>query len=315
MTLNTFHLAGHGAGVNVTLGIPRLREILMTANNNIKTPTMTLPLSSINQQKAIARNLAEKFKRVTLKDVAERLEVETQLAKNGSLKVWEYRVALYFQKERGDLERMLRERFIVVLLKLIEKEKKLLGIAKTVQMIATQKGEEEIPAAPKEEDEDEKKEGEEEGVEGEEEEGEEGEEEEVDSKVREIMQPDNLEEIIKFQPEKKDTNELEGTEFKDSVFKFTVRVGVRGRKKILIRKVVERALSEVAVQQLRGIKDCFIVEQKNEKGKKELALQTDGVNFGILWHLAEQIQLDRVSSTDLDATLRFYGVSGLVTVD
>ena len=29
MTLNTFHLAGHGAG-NVTLGIPRLREIIMT---------------------------------------------------------------------------------------------------------------------------------------------------------------------------------------------------------------------------------------------------------------------------------------------
>lgn len=30
MTLNTFHLAGRG-DVNVTLGIPRLREILMTA--------------------------------------------------------------------------------------------------------------------------------------------------------------------------------------------------------------------------------------------------------------------------------------------
>jgi DNA-directed RNA polymerase I subunit RPA1 len=43
MTLNTFHLAGHG-GANVTLGIPRLREILMTATENIKTPLMTLPL-------------------------------------------------------------------------------------------------------------------------------------------------------------------------------------------------------------------------------------------------------------------------------
>jgi len=29
MTLNTFHLAGHG-GTNVTLGVPRLREILVT---------------------------------------------------------------------------------------------------------------------------------------------------------------------------------------------------------------------------------------------------------------------------------------------
>lgn len=38
MTLNTFHFAGRGE-MNVTLGIPRLREILMTANTNIKTPS------------------------------------------------------------------------------------------------------------------------------------------------------------------------------------------------------------------------------------------------------------------------------------
>ena len=43
MTLNTFHLAGHG-GANVTLGIPRLRELLMTAAAQIKTPSMLLPL-------------------------------------------------------------------------------------------------------------------------------------------------------------------------------------------------------------------------------------------------------------------------------
>ncbi|KAJ3524126.1 hypothetical protein NM208_g12176 [Fusarium decemcellulare] len=41
MTLNTFHLAGHSAK-NVTLGIPRLREILMTASNKISTPAMSL---------------------------------------------------------------------------------------------------------------------------------------------------------------------------------------------------------------------------------------------------------------------------------
>lgn len=37
MTLNTFHFAGRGE-MNVTLGIPRLREILMTAGQSIKTP-------------------------------------------------------------------------------------------------------------------------------------------------------------------------------------------------------------------------------------------------------------------------------------
>lgn len=41
MTLNTFHLAGHAAK-NVTAGIPRLREILMTASKKISTPAMSL---------------------------------------------------------------------------------------------------------------------------------------------------------------------------------------------------------------------------------------------------------------------------------
>ena len=44
MTLNTFHMAGRGEA-NVTLGIPRLREILMTAASKIKTPVMTLHLN------------------------------------------------------------------------------------------------------------------------------------------------------------------------------------------------------------------------------------------------------------------------------
>src|SRR5271155_3971956 len=45
MTLNTFHLAGFGAG-NVTLGVPRLREIIMVASRKIKTPTVELTMRS-----------------------------------------------------------------------------------------------------------------------------------------------------------------------------------------------------------------------------------------------------------------------------
>ena len=52
MTLNTFHFAGHGAA-NVTLGIPRMREIIMTASASIKTPQMTLPiLDDVNDTEA-----------------------------------------------------------------------------------------------------------------------------------------------------------------------------------------------------------------------------------------------------------------------
>ena len=47
----------------------------MTANNNIKTPTMTLPLqlpSSLDlpEKQFIAKSIAAQFKKVTLRDVA-----------------------------------------------------------------------------------------------------------------------------------------------------------------------------------------------------------------------------------------------------
>lgn len=66
MTLNTFHFAGRGE-MNVTLGIPRLREILMMASANIKTPSMDIPIKA-NQERA-AEKLRISLNRVTLADV------------------------------------------------------------------------------------------------------------------------------------------------------------------------------------------------------------------------------------------------------
>jgi len=42
MTLKTFHFAGV-ASMNVTLGVPRIREII-NAVKNIATPIITIPL-------------------------------------------------------------------------------------------------------------------------------------------------------------------------------------------------------------------------------------------------------------------------------
>ncbi|KAH8066040.1 hypothetical protein JL722_435 [Aureococcus anophagefferens] len=71
MTLNTFHLAGHGAG-NVTLGIPRLREIIMTASDHIKTPQITLPLTSRDESAmARARTFADGLNKVCLLELAD----------------------------------------------------------------------------------------------------------------------------------------------------------------------------------------------------------------------------------------------------
>ena len=69
MTLNTFHLAGHSAK-NVTLGIPRLREIVMTASKQISTPTMTLEILE-----ELSKEDGAKFaKGITALSIAEILE-------------------------------------------------------------------------------------------------------------------------------------------------------------------------------------------------------------------------------------------------
>ena len=64
MTLNTFHMAGRGEA-NVTLGIPRLRELLMTAAKRVKTPVMKLPLRA-GASKADAEALAARMRKLRL---------------------------------------------------------------------------------------------------------------------------------------------------------------------------------------------------------------------------------------------------------
>nr|CAB3468405.1 unnamed protein product [Digitaria exilis] len=73
--LNTFHLAGRGE-MNVTLGIPRLKEILMTASANISTPIMEAPLLADRTWEDAVR-LAAKLRRVRVADVVEKIEVCT----------------------------------------------------------------------------------------------------------------------------------------------------------------------------------------------------------------------------------------------
>ena len=70
--LNTFHFAGFGAK-NVTLGIPRLREIIMTASPNLKTPSMTLTLAGdYAKDQEMATQLTHKISRLTMKNVLQK---------------------------------------------------------------------------------------------------------------------------------------------------------------------------------------------------------------------------------------------------
>ncbi len=78
MTLNTFHFAGHGAA-NVTLGIPRLREIVMTASQRIQTPIMRLPTLA-EMDRDDLKQLCKDGSRLVLSQVVEEAVVTEKIS-------------------------------------------------------------------------------------------------------------------------------------------------------------------------------------------------------------------------------------------
>ncbi|XP_021439203.1 DNA-directed RNA polymerase I subunit RPA1 [Oncorhynchus mykiss] len=131
MTLNTFHFAGRGE-MNVTLGIPRLREILMIASSSIKTPMMSIPV--LNTKKAIKRvkTLRKKLTRVCLAEVLHKVDVlETLRVKNKQQKDRVFKIIFRFlSPERYQEDKMLtphqilhymENRFFRLLLEAIKK--------------------------------------------------------------------------------------------------------------------------------------------------------------------------------------------------
>ncbi|KAF2753803.1 DNA-directed RNA polymeras-like protein I subunit [Pseudovirgaria hyperparasitica] len=100
MTLNTFHLAGHSSK-NVTLGIPRLREIVMTASAKISTPEMTLPLRN-NVSEEEGQKLAKYLDRLPLSAIIDTASVTEKLGQgigHGEARMYEISLHFYPSKE------------------------------------------------------------------------------------------------------------------------------------------------------------------------------------------------------------------------
>ncbi|KAG8857445.1 hypothetical protein FRB96_005744 [Tulasnella sp. 330] len=141
MTLNTFHFAGHGAA-NVTLGIPRLREIVMTASEHPQTPTMTLPIKGGTTREAID-TFCKKANRLTLSEVIDDVQVTERLVIVGAVRKRQFTVQLnlfppaHYEKEyRVTKEELLvtfGRAFPMRLKAEIAKELKKMGIATKMQ--------------------------------------------------------------------------------------------------------------------------------------------------------------------------------------
>lgn len=147
MTLNTFHLAGHSTK-NVTLGIPRLREIVMTASNNISTPTMTLHLNPELSEEEGER-FAKGISKLTLAEVIDTVSVSERIDKGvgyATAKIYEIRLDLFPSEEYHrqyaidiqDVLRTLEYKFIPRLAKTIKKELTNKGDAKLLKRSAAQ---------------------------------------------------------------------------------------------------------------------------------------------------------------------------------
>ncbi|XP_033920786.1 DNA-directed RNA polymerase I subunit RPA1 [Melopsittacus undulatus] len=132
MTLNTFHFAGRGE-MNVTLGIPRLREILMVASANIKTPMMSVPVFNTKKALKKVKRLKKKLTRVCLAEVLQKVEIEESLrVKCKQDKHRLYKIKFYFlpyeyyQEEKcvkpRDILHFMETRFFKICLEAIKRK-------------------------------------------------------------------------------------------------------------------------------------------------------------------------------------------------
>ncbi|KAL9599219.1 MAG: hypothetical protein Q9219_004000 [cf. Caloplaca sp. 3 TL-2023] len=131
MTLNTFHLAGHSAK-NVTLGIPRLREIVMTASRFISTPTMTLPLIGELDESA-GNRFAKLVTKLTLAEVVDSVSITERIGRGTgyeTAKIYDIRLDLFpsdecmetYAIDTSDVLRAIEMELIPELIRAMKKE-------------------------------------------------------------------------------------------------------------------------------------------------------------------------------------------------
>ncbi|KAK1642603.1 hypothetical protein QYE76_060408 [Lolium multiflorum] len=159
MTLNTFHLAGRG-DMNVTLGMPRIQEILMKASANISTPYMECPLHE-NITKGDAERLAAKLRGVRLADIVAGTEVCTVHFHNSNGHVsnlYKLQLKLHSPEDYPDQSELtaeecqtaLRTVFVDAMEYAIEKHLNLLHKVSGIQETRVQDTDSSLPEGPEE---------------------------------------------------------------------------------------------------------------------------------------------------------------------
>ncbi|GAA6038963.1 hypothetical protein JCM8097_000597 [Rhodosporidiobolus ruineniae] len=390
MTLNTFHFAGHGAA-NVTLGIPRLREIVMTASQDIKTPTMQLPiLEKVSDSRL--KTFCQSSTRLTLSQVVDDVTVEEKLTpktaatnytrqKTYTVKLNLFPRADYEAEYSVTSEQILSgvaRAFVPLLDKAILKEikqndrelksqagevgrgKKVSERSKAKASGADEDGageedagvvgrgaDEEIDGDADDErrgrqgqdeqnydsDEDEDKEDKEDddeaaleakfknagkGDDSDADSDEESDEEEVDPAVlAKRSQAEALERMKRLERKVPDSsryvNKLTFDKENGEWCEFELEFSSQAHKLLLVG-IVEEVCRTAIVKEVPGIARCFIAKAANAEAAKQRTAMTEGVNLRALWSNGDGIvDLNRLSTNDIGAILRTYGVEAART--
>uniref|UniRef100_A0A8C2EKD1 DNA-directed RNA polymerase subunit n=1 Tax=Cyprinus carpio TaxID=7962 RepID=A0A8C2EKD1_CYPCA len=373
MTLNTFHFAGRGE-MNVTLGIPRLREILMVASSNIKTPMMSIPV--LVNKKALKRvkTLRKKLTRVCLSEVLHKVDViETfRSVEKRSQKSRVFNLSFHFlPPERYQQDKLLAPNEILHFMEqkffrmLLEAIKKLSAKLAAVNVVDTRKAtasdnDRDSQQATRDDADEEaennrivddeanegdtdatdsrRKEKQEEEVDYESEEGEEAIDEELEDvaedRQEEAGSQENSEEgsgESQSAHQSPDiSEELEGAS-QDSMristvlqlssaiedYKYDTKNGLWCELTMVLpltkvhfdlTSVVVKQAQNAVIMETKGITRCLLNEVTTKEGKKEMVLNTEGINMHEMFRHADILDLNRLYSNEVHAMANTYGI-------
>lgn len=344
MTLNTFHFAGHGAA-NVTLGIPRMREIIMTASAAIKTPQMTLPiLKDVSDSTADA--FCKSVARVVLSEFIDRVVVtEHTFTSPSGENVRSYDVRLHFfprEEYQGEydvsseyLANVITTQFLkkleLQIIREIKKQKR--NVAVEVGKSSGKDDFERLARVSLDDPEDGDDEREtkqavlydgpdDDEVEtmkrAEETSDEEGtpsdsdSESESDEEMTEAPAPTTVEMSRTARDRQAEVitahNIVSKFNFDDEDGEwctFTMEVLGNDIQKILMVNIVEELCRKVVVREIPNIGRCL---HPAPGADNKRVLTTEGVNFQLMWEMDDFIDVNSITSNDVAAVLNTYGV-------
>eukprot|EP01132_Coremiostelium_polycephalum_P007997 gene7997-9840_t len=274
MTLNTFHLAGRGEA-NVTLGIPRLRELIMTASTTPSTPLMEFQLNDPTNKKETEK-LAKYLEILKMSDIIKGVNVEEYNMEINR----HYDVEISFISNLSEILSLKKvkeqempticEKFVKVINSQVRRINKL----KSMEIGKGNKSKSDNDTEGRMNvDDDDDNEGGQNGT---------------------VVGDDSIN-----SSSSKNKKKSKGPTIDDDI--------PTDSKKVLMVGIVETEALKYVIKSCKGITRCF-VNEKNVGGRTEYSIQTEGVNLREICQLYHKLKIDQIYTNDIANILKKYGV-------